>query len=314
MKNLQQLFLERLLTKEDLLSESEMIENVNNIEVLLEKLITFGNQAYPKFGNVVIMAGGGGSGKGFVQKNILGIEGRTFDVDALKEMAIKSTVIAKKVKDETGIDITKLELTNPDDVSTLHDVLNNELNLIKKDQRAVFASVLTANHDRKPNLIFDVTLKDMQKLDSITKSVDSLGYEPKNIHIVWVINDFEIAMQQNKGRTRVVSDDILLSAHKGVAMTMSDIIQMGDGVRKYLDGDIWMVFNRKDDTDEEGNITRKGDVVKPKSKLGGSFIEKQTTIKVKESGKSTDPSLINKELSAKLKEYIPNTGDLVWNN
>jgi len=33
-------------------------------EYLLEKLITFGGKAYPKFGNVVILAGGGGSGKG----------------------------------------------------------------------------------------------------------------------------------------------------------------------------------------------------------------------------------------------------------
>lgn len=29
-------------------------------EYLLEKLITFGGKAYPKFGNVVILAGGGG--------------------------------------------------------------------------------------------------------------------------------------------------------------------------------------------------------------------------------------------------------------
>ena len=35
-------------------------------DVLIEKLITFGGKAYPKFGNVVIMAGGAGSGKGFV--------------------------------------------------------------------------------------------------------------------------------------------------------------------------------------------------------------------------------------------------------
>ena len=32
---------------------------------LQEKLITFGKKAYPKFGNVVILAGGAGSGKGF---------------------------------------------------------------------------------------------------------------------------------------------------------------------------------------------------------------------------------------------------------
>ena len=41
-------------------------------EVLLEKLITFGGKAYPKFGNIVIMAGGAGSGKGFVKDKLVG--------------------------------------------------------------------------------------------------------------------------------------------------------------------------------------------------------------------------------------------------
>ena len=35
----------------------------NTAEELMEKLITFGGSAYPKFGNIVIMAGGAGSGK-----------------------------------------------------------------------------------------------------------------------------------------------------------------------------------------------------------------------------------------------------------
>ena len=35
--------------------------------VMNEKLITFGGKAYPKFGQVVILAGGAGSGKGFVK-------------------------------------------------------------------------------------------------------------------------------------------------------------------------------------------------------------------------------------------------------
>ena len=41
--------------------ESESINNELN-----EKLITFGGKAYPKFGNVVLLAGGAGSGLGGV--------------------------------------------------------------------------------------------------------------------------------------------------------------------------------------------------------------------------------------------------------
>ena len=44
--------------------ESEVFE-------LNEKLITFGGKAYPKFGNAVLLAGGAGSGKGFVKETII---------------------------------------------------------------------------------------------------------------------------------------------------------------------------------------------------------------------------------------------------
>lgn len=62
---------------------------------LSEKLITFAKQAYPKFGNIVIMAGGAGSGKGFIKDKLVGIEGFTFDVDALKTLAAKTPAIVK---------------------------------------------------------------------------------------------------------------------------------------------------------------------------------------------------------------------------
>jgi hypothetical protein len=71
-------------------------------EELVEKLITFGNRAYPKFGTVVIMAGGAGSGKGFVKGQLLGLEGFTFDVDAIKKLALKADGINAKVKKRVG--------------------------------------------------------------------------------------------------------------------------------------------------------------------------------------------------------------------
>lgn len=79
-------------------------------EILLEKLITFGGKAYPNFGNVVIMAGGTGSGKGFVLSNLVGLEGKVMDVDALKTATSKSKLIQKRVKAKTGMDVARLHL------------------------------------------------------------------------------------------------------------------------------------------------------------------------------------------------------------
>lgn len=139
--------------------------------LLQEVLITFKDN---KFGNVVILAGGAGSGKGFVLKNLLDIQGKVFDVDRLKELALTNDYIQSVVKKEQGIDISKLDLKNPKDVSTLHGAID-KAGLDKKVKSTMFDSIVMAHPDRKPNLIFDVTLKSPDKLGKISEQVKSLG-------------------------------------------------------------------------------------------------------------------------------------------
>lgn len=260
-----------------------------------EKLITFGKSAYPKFGHVVIISGGAGSGKGFQKSSLFGIEGKVLDVDALKELAIKSEKFAKKVKDETGHDLKTFDLKNPENVSKIHEILSDVFNLIKKNEKALFASILTAAPDRKPNLIFDVTLKDRKKLESITRNVKELGYDPKNIHIVWVVNKIDVAIEQNKARSRVVPEEILLDTHEGAAVTMKNILDMGDKLKQYLDGSIYLSFNAVGvDTKIE------------KSGRGGSYVKDANYIKVKEQGKpQLSSNDLGDEIYQKIKSYVP---------
>ena len=94
----------------DIIIESYAPKNMD------EKLITFGGKAYPKFGQIVILAGGAGSGKGFVKKKLMGIDGLTFDVDRLKELVMLSSKYNSKIKEEYGIDASKLNLKKSEDV------------------------------------------------------------------------------------------------------------------------------------------------------------------------------------------------------
>ena len=224
-------------------SEEVLVEQA---EMLMEKLITFGGKAYPKFGNVVIMAGGAGSGKGFVQSNLIGMEGKSFDPDALKKLAGKSPLINKRVKDEFGVDLKDLgaKLKVPENVSKLHAIIGDALNLPNRKESAFFASVMSAAADRKPNIIFDTTLKDAGKLQKLSSQVTELGYDKKNIHIVWVVNDIEVAKQQNLKRDRVVPTEILINTHRGAANTMGDILRMGKSLGNYMDGDLVFAFNK----------------------------------------------------------------------
>jgi len=273
-------------------------------EMLMEKLITFGGKAYPKFGHVLIMAGGAGSGKGFIQQNLIGLEGKSFDPDELKKLAGKSPLINKRVKDEFGVDLKDLgsKLKVPENVSKLHEIIGDALNLPNRKQAAFFASVMSADPERKPNIIFDTTLKDATKLQKLSRQVTELGYEKKNIHIVWVVNDIEMAKKQNLTRPRVVPAEILVNTHRGASNTMGDILKMGETLRKYMDGDIVFAFNKM-------NV----DTELVKSDHGGQYMKDADYVYIKRAGKSLPPlNTLNKQMLAKVKSYVPKNID--WEN
>ena len=151
---------------------------------------------------------------------------------------MKTPKIVKRIKDKLGVDMSKMDLKKGEDVAKLHDIVANELNLANKQQVLFFSSVLFQRKDLKPNVIFDVTLKDLRKLESITRLTQSVGYPKENIHIVWVVNDIEVAKKQNVERPRQVPIEILVNTHRGASQTMLDIMNMGKKLLKYMDGDI----------------------------------------------------------------------------
>ena len=279
-------------------------------ELVEEKLITFGGKAYPKFGNVVLLLGSAGAGKGFIISNLLGIDGKILDVDAIKKLAMKSTKLAQRIKEETGHDIKNFDLKNPDNVSKIHVLLSDVYGITKASEKNFFASVLTSNHERKPNIVFDTTLKDIGKLKTITDSVKELGYDPKNIHLVWVMNKFEVAVQQNAKRDRVVPQEIMFATAEGSALTMRKIVGMGAEIKKYLDGDIYIAFNQKgeDSTYVVNQEPQKGTVLKSKEKSKGAYIKKVNYIQLKKKGKSPENErALTNELLKKIQAYVPKT-------
>jgi hypothetical protein len=238
------------------------------------------------------------SGKGFVSSKLLGVEGITFDVDRLKELVMASEKYNKIAKDKFGIDVSKLDLKKSEDVSKLHDVVSS-LDIPDKKMKKVLTSVLAAAPDRKPNLIFDVTLKDLNKFYNTLRNVEEMGYWKKNISLVWVLNTIDVAQAQNKERSRVVPEEILLATHQGASYTMSEILKMSN-IKKYLDGDIYIAFNQaKIDSDIE------------KSDNGGMYIKQADYIQLKEKGKSPIAFKdIKSDIIQKIQRYVPNAN--VW--
>jgi len=233
------------------------------------------------------------SGKGFVTQNLLGLEGKILDVDALKVMAKKSSGIIKKVKETMGIDIKTMSLKDPENVSRLHKIIK-DLGLDKNRKASLYASILAGNPERRPNIIFDVTMDSVSKLSEISQDVSALGYKKENIHIVWVVNDFKVAIEQNKGRERVVPEDILIGTHEGAALTLKKVTSFGSDVKKYMDGVIVFAFNKQYVDSELAS-----------SGKGGMYVVQADYITVKEKGKKIDSAKLTKDVVSKIVGYTP---------
>lgn len=258
-------------------------------EIINEKLITFGNKE-PKYNNIVIMMGGAASGKGYIINNLVGLEGIIFDVDKLKALSLRSTKIRQKILDQTGKDISSLSLSEPEHVTFLHNAIH-DLGIMDKKLITFLSSVFINNY--KPNIIFDVTLRDLNKLENIYHQVTEFGYKKENIHLVWVVNDIETTLAQNSERDRKVSSDILISVHRSVATTANLIMNKTVSLSNYMDGDFWIVFNK-----------RGIDSITQVSDKGGFYIKDALYVKVKEQNKEMkDISEIEDDILEKLEKY-----------
>lgn len=235
--------------------------------------LTVGDAIYPKNNNVLILAGGAGSGKGFVTDKIIFFEGKKFDVDELKLgfLKFKDDKKYQKMFDEfidtidpsqkkayetvqqfvkegrKGLD--ELNLKNTLHTSVLHFfVAWTGLDVKRKNLFFLNASGLR----NKPNVIFDVTLKSLNDLTEIYNFCKLGGYQPENVHLVWILNDINVAREQNEKRSRSVSDKILSDTHQGASKTMHIVYDWFNMTLPNLDnvrisdlikGDVWIVPN-----------------------------------------------------------------------
>ena len=212
---------------------------------LSEKEIIVGKGA--RYGQIIFLAGGAGSGKGFAIKHFL--QGNKFkirDVDEWKQAFLKLAVMKQKYAK-----LRKLDLRNPKDVFKLHKFVKEKG--IK--DKTLNLMLTQAKSGRLPNIIFDITLKDKDDITEVLPSLVSVGYNPRDVHVVWVLTDYMVAVKQNKSRPRVVPDDIMLKTHMGARDTMWQMINKGTPAT--IDGSVHIVLGGAKHTvfwkDKDGN-------------------------------------------------------------
>lgn len=267
---------------------------VINEEQLDEKLITYNNRK--PYGQVVFLAGGAGSGKGFAGDNFLDSAGfKVRDVDEMKkQLQILNrlgkldveTIIKKygkniKPKDMEEINkvfgletkrgkkttLQNLNLKNPTHVSVLHNLVKS---MGIKDKSLVNMLGATSNPETLPNIMFDITAKDLSDITDVLPLLKNAGYNSNNIHLTWVLTNYVTAMENNKGRARMVPEDILLKTHEGASNTVWSLVTRA--LPKGMNGRVDVVLNNPQHTvyykDASGkDIERTQDKVKTTANL-----------------------------------------------
>jgi hypothetical protein len=286
---------------------------------LVEKQILYNNGA--KYGQIVFLAGGAGSGKGFaVQHFMQGSEFKIRDVDELKiafqkldalgkfttqdlldkygdKISQKDKELIQKELTDKNLKMGELNLKTPTHVYILHvliratDVKNKTLDLM----------LAGAEKGQLPNLIFDSTFKEVSDMTDVLPKLFAAGYEPKNIHVSWVLTNYQIAIKNNKSRARVVPEDILLATHAGAAQTVYNLVTTA--MPPSVQGGIYVILNNPENTifivDPKTNKAYK-------DKKGNPVIKDFKYLTLKEPGKPAKKELdVKKQLLTWIKDNVP---------
>ena len=273
------------------------------------------------YGQIVFLAGGAASGKGFARDNFMqGSQFKIRDVDELKIAFQKldelnkftltdlldkykkninqsdMNLIQKTVIDK-GYSLKDLNLKTPEHVYALHVLIR----ATGAKDKTLDLLLDGAKLGTLPNIAIDSTFADLDDMKIYIPKFLAAGYKAKDIHVTWVLTNYEIAIKNNKKRDRVVPEDIVLKTHKGAANTVFTLIRTG--FPKEIDGGIYVILNNPENTmfivDPKTGEHYKD--IKGK-KVVGNFMY----LTIKKPGKSiTTDSEIKKQLYSWIQDNVP---------
>lgn len=189
----------------------------------------------PKEGQMVILAGGAGSGKGYATNKYILNNFKTFNVDDLKEQYVKWVKNHEEEEDSKR----EYNFKNAKDVGDLHIKVKNKnwenrekgkfFNIPAKiydkvvklqhedDAKGIInelESLLDDNNiqkrDHLDNIIFDMTAKDDAAIAMAIFYGKTQGYD---ISVVWVVASQDVASSNNQKRSRSIDDKLLRKIH-----------------------------------------------------------------------------------------------------
>ena len=248
-----------------------------------------------RYGQIVFLAGGAASGKGFSTDQFMEYDKfKIRDVDEWKKSFMKMADLQGKYPEIKG-----LNLKNPKDVYKIH-MFVKKLGIKDKSLDVMLAD---ANKNHLPNILFDITFKDVSDISTIIPKLEAAGYKSENIHLTWVLTNYAVSIVNNRNRTRVVPEDIMLLTHEGAAKSMYDVIK--GKLPRGLNGGVRVVLNNTENTIKWIDP----DTGKPMlSRKGNIKVKDFTYLTFKKEGKTTAPEAdVKKEVLGWISANVPKT-------
>jgi len=205
--------------------------------------------------------------------------------------------------------IKDLDLTKAEDVYKLH-VFVDKLGIKDKTLNQMLDGM--EKPEILPNIMFDITAAKPNDIAKFMPKLLMSGYNPANIHIVWILTNYKIALSNNldPSRGRIVPEDIMLFTHKGAAQTMYDYIG-GYGKKLAINGQICVVLNNRENTIYYGDTNKTERISSITGKKNDGVIKDFKYLTLKDRGKKIKKEKsVQKQLYRWIVDNIP-TGDLL---
>jgi len=246
-------------------------------QYLEEKLIIAGKGK--KTGQVILLAGGSGSGKSFAINKFIHSKGYTvLNADDI----ITQGIALANMGNEDFAELKDLDITKPDDLQKAYNWVHRKKKLSNKKIDLFLSS---ATKSRLPNIIVDATFAWKGQFKRWSERLLEFGYKSEDIHVIWVLTEESVAITQNEKRKeagdRYVPEDVIIRTAKGSKMSMRALVFKKAG--PLIKGEIYVIFGGPENTvfwaDKDGN---------PIENRGGKIIKNFKYLKIKEAGKKVD--------------------------
>ena len=182
--------------------ESEMMSIKESI---MEQLVLEGVDD-PGVLKCVFMAGGPGSGKSYIAKEIFGVSGKTMaSVSAGGLKLVNSDSAFESQLKKNGInpkDLAKIEKEDP----ALWKAITEDPNGIRNTAKAITNQQQAFYEAGRLGMIIDGTGDEVSKIKKKKDHAEDLGYD---CYMVFVNTSLEVALKRNAERDRTLPDDLV---------------------------------------------------------------------------------------------------------